>query len=73
MDSALSYIERPVDRVLVSINETMRSFTHEAWQYASQVANGSSVFVLGYMSAVYSGLASNTFVDYYIDLLWIII
>jgi len=45
----LHLIERPVDRVLVSINETLRSVTHEAWQYSSQIANGGSVFVLGFL------------------------
>ena len=52
MLEAVSFmIERPVDRILVSVKESMRSFTHEAWQYASQVTNGTSVFLLGCVRA----------------------
>lgn len=43
----LELVEKPVEEMLLSVNQSLRTFTHEAWQYGSQLANGTSLFLLG--------------------------
>ena len=49
MKKVLSIIEKPVDKALDTTSEIARSLTHEAWQYAAQVTNISSVLLLGFL------------------------